>query len=258
MIYDNYLFDLYGTLIDIRTDEHSDDTWQKWCGYLDAHGFRHPAFDEFREDFFAADAALRHHALAVGANVWTASVGRDPWAVGPHITSDDSRPEDMRCYVPEIDVLAVYKDLFLRYGNEESFLTFEALSQASYAFRAASRSYARLFPGVEAFLLKLRETGRHAYIVSNAQATYTWPEICMFHLDELTDDQIMSSDLKRMKPDPAFFDCMMRRHHLNPAATVMVGDSEASDIRGAALTGIASIHLNSERPAEEFYLKERL
>ena len=39
-MYKNYIFDLYGTLIDINTDEWSDDLWKKMAilyGYKGAH-----------------------------------------------------------------------------------------------------------------------------------------------------------------------------------------------------------------------------
>ena len=35
--YDNYIFDLYGTLIDIHTDEQQPLLWEKMAEYLDEH-----------------------------------------------------------------------------------------------------------------------------------------------------------------------------------------------------------------------------
>ena len=38
MRYDNYVFDLYGTLIDIRTDEEQDELWNKSAIWLEKKG----------------------------------------------------------------------------------------------------------------------------------------------------------------------------------------------------------------------------
>ena len=35
--YDNYIFDLYGTLIDIHTDEEQSILWEKMTDYLKLH-----------------------------------------------------------------------------------------------------------------------------------------------------------------------------------------------------------------------------
>jgi len=50
--YDNYVFDVYGTLIDLETDEVSPRTWKKWMKYLDQKEIKHPIYYEFRNDFF--------------------------------------------------------------------------------------------------------------------------------------------------------------------------------------------------------------
>ena len=50
--FDNYIFDLYGTLIDIHTDEHCDETWKKWIAVLDRKGIKHPELNRFRTGRF--------------------------------------------------------------------------------------------------------------------------------------------------------------------------------------------------------------
>lgn len=42
-MYNNFIFDLYGTLIDIRTDEWSKATWKKYAGWLKTEGIRYSA-----------------------------------------------------------------------------------------------------------------------------------------------------------------------------------------------------------------------
>lgn len=221
--YDSYIFDLYGTLIDLRTDEWAASTWKKWCRWLDKNQILHPHYIPFRREFFAKDRALRVEMLQQGV---------------------------FEC--PEIDVIDIYRELFAKYGNKG--LTDEKLSEISYQFRVASREYIRLFPGVEEFLKAIRNSGSHAYILSNAQASYTLPEILMFGLDKMTDDFIMSSDYKCMKPDRAFFDALIEKHHMDRNRTVMIGDSASSDMAGAQKAGIMGIHLVEENHPNRFYI----
>ena len=218
-------FDLYGTLIDIRTDEHAAQTWKKWLRCLDACRLLHPSYIQCRRDFFELDRSYREQAAQQG-----------------------------RFEVPEIDVLPIYKRMLLSYGNKEELLTDALLSQISYAFRCASRQRMELYPGVTEFLLRMRTLGKKLYIVSNAQASYTQPEICYFHLDELTDDRILSSDYSCMKPDPAFFQVMLNRYLLDPNQVLMLGDSEQNDVIGAQKAGIRAIHLAGKNHPNSFYL----
>ena len=40
-MYKNYIFDLYGTLIDIRTDEESNSVWEKYAEWLTEQGMQY-------------------------------------------------------------------------------------------------------------------------------------------------------------------------------------------------------------------------
>lgn len=222
---ENYIFDLYGTLIDIKTDEHCAHTWKKWCKLLDHHNIKHPEYFIFRRDFFELDKKNR-------------------------ITLK----EQLHCQVPEIDIIEVYRELFLRYGNEA--LEDAQLYELAYAFRVASREYIRLYPGVIDYLTALRAAGKHTYILSNAQRSYTWPEIQMFDLDKLTDDQLISSDYQTMKPDTAFFDALINKHNLTRSESLMHGDSYSSDIAGAISACIKYVHLVDENHPSKYYLKQ--
>lgn len=220
--YDNYMFDLYGTLIDIRTDEHRDLTWQRWLKVLDENGILHPELDTFRKDFFEADREYR------------------------------LRPTKFAN--PEIDILEVYADLFHRYRNEP--IDPGKLFEISWEFRKASTIYAGLFVGVPEFLHKLHEKGKKVYILSNAQRSYTLPEIEKFGLDRMVDDYLISSDYKCMKPDPAFYTAMVEKHRLDRSRTVMLGDSKTNDYEGALASGLHAIWLDGENAADRFYKEQ--
>lgn len=212
MQYRNYIFDLYGTLIDIHTDEQCAQTWKKWCRWLDHRGIRHAHYISMRRTFFEQDRLARKLAL-----------------------------EEGMYSVPEIDVIPIYRKMFLEYGNDP--FSQEELEEISYAFRTASREYFRLFPEVEKGLAHIAKEGGRVYLLSNAQASYTVPEIREMGLDRILDDILISSDCGCMKPDPAFFEMLMKRHGMKREETVMLGDSLTSDQAGAIGAGIDFIHL---------------
>ena len=221
--FDNYIFDLYGTLIDIHTDEYCDETWKEWIAFLDDKGIKHPELNIFRDDFFDKDKEYR---------------------LRPSVYEH-----------PEIDILKVYDELFTLYGNRR--LSDAELFEISYRFREASREYYRLFEGVPEFLKRLRKLGKKAYILSNAQRSYTLYEIIHFKLDEMVDDYLISSDYGCMKPDRVFFNAIVQKHGLERERSIMLGDSYENDYLGAINAGLNAVWLNGENAAERFY-KERV
>ena len=219
--FDNYIFDLYGTLIDIHTDEYCDETWAEWIAFLDGKGIRHPELASFRDDFFRTD---KEHRLRSSVYEY-----------------------------PEIDILKVYDELFTRYGNRK--ISDAELFEISYRVREASRDYCRLFDGVPAFLQKLRAMDKKVYILSNAQRSYTLYEITHFKLDQMVDDFLISSDYGCMKPDKSFYNAIVRKHSLDRSRSVMLGDSNENDYRGAISAGLNAIWLSGANAADRFYRK---
>lgn len=211
--YDNFMFDLYGTLIDLHTDEWAPKTWKKWLKWMDGRRIKHPDMITFRREFFKLDKEFRDKALQEGVYE-----------------------------VPEIDVLEIYKILFTKYGNK---LSDDAIAEASWEFRKASTEYIRLYPGTEKYLRELRKNGKKVIILSNAQASYTRPEIIMFGLDRMVDDYFLSSDYKCMKPDVKYFNVAIDKHNLDRSRTIMIGDSASSDIAGAKNAGIDSFQIKN-------------
>lgn len=213
--YDHFIFDLYGTLIDIRSDERADSTWERFCVFLDELGIKHPDKAEFRDDFFELDRKYRE------------------------------RRTD--CVYPEIDILEVYDELFERYGNG----SVSDIPLISYKFREISREYMRLMPGVDVFIDVLKNAGKKIYILSNAQASYTLPEIQHFELDRLFDDYRMSSDYGIMKPERAFFDMIVKENGMQKERTVMFGDSFENDCMGAKNAGMDYFHVSNKEIYEK-------
>ena len=209
MKYKNIVFDLYGTLIDIHTDEHSDQTWSLFAEYLRTFNID-CNMKTLRDLFFSYDKIYR---------------------------------EKPSIYIePEIEILDVFDQIFREQGHP---LSREKLSQIGYQFRCISREYIRLYDGVINLLALLHESNCNVYLLSNAQSCFTRPELFMFHLEEYFDRIIISSEHGCMKPDPSFFNLLFQNQleNLDRKDWVMIGDSIGCDVMGAASIGMDSILL---------------
>ena len=97
-----------------------------------------------------------------------------------------------------------------------------------------------LFPGVPEMLQRLKDAGKKVFLLSNAQALFTAPEISLLDLTKYFDGILLSSDAGVKKPDPAFFEMLLKQYHLNPSECLMTGNDDIADCHGAASAGIAS------------------
>ena len=97
-----------------------------------------------------------------------------------------------------------------------------------------------LFPGVPEMLQRLKDAGKKVFLLSNAQALFTAPEISLLGLTKYFDGILLSSDAGVKKPDPAFFEMLLKQYHLNPSECLMTGNDDIADCHGAASAGIAS------------------
>ena len=83
MKYENYIFDLYGTLVDIHTDEEDDKLWEALADFYDAHGATYTA-TEIQADYLA-DVAAR---LEVTEEIQVEDVFRQLFAAKGVIADD--------------------------------------------------------------------------------------------------------------------------------------------------------------------------
>ena len=105
----------------------------------------------------------------------------------------------------------------------------------------------RLFPGAAELLIAIRGAGKHAYLLSNAQSLFTRPELDTLGLTELFDGILLSSEVGYKKPDPKFYRAMLEKYSLDPARTVMIGNDDEADCRGAAAVGLDSCYVSTEQ-----------
>lgn len=213
--YDNYLFDLYGTLADIHTNEESISFWRSISRLLGMQGVD-IAPTQLKEKYAREIARLDAEARA-------------------------ALPEGA---IPEIDLAIVFRGFF-----EDTDVTADDRTVADFArtFRLLSLKKLKLFPGVLGMLETLHRRGKQVYLLSNAQALFTRPELTLLGLDTRLDGVFLSSKIGRKKPDPAFFQSILDHYGLDPAKTCMVGNDDICDCHGAAAAGLDSFYVCTEQ-----------
>ncbi len=216
----NYIFDLYGTLIDIKTDETDPRLWKALSDVYRRYGAVYTP-TAFRTAFLKIEASMRKETAA-----------------RLHTTA------------PEIRLEHVFRKLYLdgmkSASGEEHTNNMESwLFGICNTFRAMSIRKIRLFPGAQLLLKSLKKQGEHVYLLSNAQAIFTIPEIEYLGLSSCFDAIFLSSDHDLCKPDPRFLEKLIRQQGLKREETVMVGNEPRADMGMAALCGIRGILFNS-------------
>lgn len=211
-MYKNYIFDLYGTLIDINTDEWCDDLWKKMAvmyGYKGAHY----TFDELNSEYgrlveLEKKAVKKRH------------------------------PEYK---VIDIKIEKVFKKLFTQ---KDVKVTKSQVAFVAEAFRCYSTKYIKLYDGVIDLLDTLKAKGKKIYLLSNAQRSFTENELNMLGLTQYFDGICISSDEECSKPDSCYFKTLFDRYGLNKSESIMIGNDYLSDIGGADDFGIDSLYIH--------------
>ena len=213
--YQNYLFDLYGTLVDIHTDEDSPAAWEALARFYGYYGARY------------APAGLQ---AAYQAEVDRQTAGKQ----GLRRDSHEAHPE--------IELAGVFQALFQAKGVPAD----RALAvHAGQFFRAMTTTRLRLYDGVPAMLAMLRARGGRLYLLSNAQAIFTTCELRALGLDGAFDGVYLSSDCGCKKPDPRFFRLLLEGRGLDPAASIMVGNDPVCDVAGGKGAGLSTLYVHS-------------
>ena len=177
------IFDLYGTLVDIRTDEHSSALWEEMANIYARNGAVYTP-EELEKRYFDTVAELE--------------------AGFPQLRRDAHEAH------PEIKLGCVFQKLYRdRGGPADPALVLHT----GRRFRELSTEYVRLYPGARELLTELRERGRGVWLLSNAQAMFTRPELQKVGLDGAFDGVYLSSDYGVKKPDTRFFEILLRERN---------------------------------------------
>lgn len=219
--YENYIFDLYGTLVDIHTDEDKPEAWAALARFYSYYGAVYTpdelqaAYNRLTQERTASCRGLRR---------------------------------DSHEAFPEIEIEEVFLALFTEKGANVSK---DLAVHAGQFFRAMTTEYLRLYDGTLDMLRMLRERGAKLYLLSNAQAIFTAYEMRALGLDKVFDAVYLSSSCGCKKPDLRFFELPLKEHHLDPARSIMTGNDAACDIAGAKAAGLATLYVRSNISPKE-------
>lgn len=218
--YRNYIFDLYGTLINIHTNQKWPYFWKKMAEYYNCFGTSYTG-ESLRG---AYERICREKDALLGREL-----GTD---------------------YPEIDIAEVFLDLLG--GKREGISDMDQwVTDTARFFRILSRFRYGLYPGTLPALTELKERGRGIYLLSNAQRVFTEPEIKVKGIWDIFDGIFISSDRRIRKPDPAFMKDLLAAYDLDPKECVMIGNEYGSDMRIAAECGVDGIFLNTDGNSPE-------
>lgn len=226
MKYRNYIFDLYGTLLDIKTDENQKKLWDCMRDMYACYGADYTS-EQLRDSYHylcKAEALKMKNAM---------------------------HKENV-----EIDIGAVFVRLLLEAPKrhpgeyEPDAWSSEDVRRWSFhtavMFRTLSRRYCRPFKNTLDTLDQIKKQGCRIFLVSNAQRYFTIPEIEQCGLKEYFDAIYISSDHRIKKPDPAFMEQPIKEYHLKKSKCVYIGNDFNDDIQCAMDAGIDSMFLNTD------------
>lgn len=221
MRYQDCIFDLYGTLVDIHTDENRPGLWEEMARWYGSYG--------------AAYSAKALHSAYL-RTIRQMEAGSAPLRRDSHEAH------------PEIQIEAVFQRLFQEKGAAAD----ETLSvRTGQHFREWSLAYIRLYDGAAELLKALRRAGMGVWLLSNAQRIFTALELRQLGIEDLFDGIYLSSDYGCKKPDRRFFDILLQERGICPASAVMIGNDGICDIQGAQAAGLATVYIRSNiSPAE--------
>lgn len=212
-MYDAYIFDFYGTLVDIRTNETKPYLWKKMSEIYASFGAVYTP-GELKKAFRQLEAE---------------EIKR--------------KQEENGLDLAEPDLRKVFQELF--HGKnvdcDEGRAQFMGIT-----FRALSRQKLQVYEGVKETLGELRKRGKKLYLLSNAQTDFTRPELQMMGLTAYFDGIFISSEEGVKKPSPEFFKKLLARYQLLPENCLMTGNDETSDIAGARSLGMDCLLIQTE------------
>lgn len=215
-------FDLYGTLVDIQTDETNPHVFSELSRFL---------------SYYLVKAAPEELERAYLSSVKEAL----------------TRSGEL---YPEADVFDIFRGIMTKYGRGP--YTRQMVIAACTLFRSLSLLRFGAFEGVYDTLRMLSGDYKLA-LISDAQWVFSEPELEMLGLRRFFKERIFSSKIGFKKPDIRMFQFAMRKAGVRPEDSIYVGDNPEKDLTGAKRSGMKcvlfrapEIALNGFKPEHRF------
>lgn len=209
--YPVYLFDLYGTLADIHTDESPAAFWDgvAACLLLRGAGYTGKTLQKTYLALCRDEVRLRAETL-------------------PDVPEEFVEPELLH--------------VFLRLLPNADEADAKALAQY---FRKRSTLRLKTMPQAHETLDALHARGAKLYLLSNAQSCFTREELDALDLTRRFDGILLSSDAGMKKPYRGLFEQLLETYAIAPGTALMVGNDAIADIAGADAVGLDSAYYHT-------------
>lgn len=216
--YNNYVFDLYGTLVDVRSPEDNPRIWEKVSLFMGYYG----AIYEPKE------LEEAYHLLVEGRE----SKMRE--SQGRTCSFEVS---------PEIEIVDVFTELYSLKGVRAD----ETLAiHTGQFFRVETIERLQLYEGTKEMLEELRNRGKRIWLLSNAQRIFTIHELNYLDLERYFNGILISSDYQVKKPDRRFFHLLKEKFGVGKKGTLFIGNESVCDIEGARGIELDTYYVHSE------------
>ena len=221
-MYKNYIFDLYGTLIDINTNESKRYLYEKTAEFYAFHNAFYTPL-EFKAEYRKL------------------------------CKKETSRVKKLSGVEhPDIKIENVFLQLFNNKGVDADI---ELAVHAGKFFRIISTKYIKLYDGVIELLDTLKKKNKKIYLLSNAQQIFTEPEMKALKIYDYFDGIVYSSAEEVSKPDRKFYNIVLNRYNLSKEESIMIGNDPITDIKGSYEVGLDSLYIHSNISPE---IKDKL
>ena len=211
MIIKGIIFDINGTITDIRTNEWHDDVYRVISNLLSYEGL---LLDPVvvKDLYFK----LMKEQQAAHAELY-----------------------------PEFDVVAIFRQIIMEHTTDFTrSLPPEKLEQLplllAETYRAASRFRLKLYPGVVDTLRQLQPK-YHLAAITDGQVAYSLPELNAVGLTGYFDPIIVSGRYSYRKPDERLFTAVLTAMNMLPAEVLFVGNDMFRDVFGGQQVGMKTV-----------------
>lgn len=213
------LFDIYGTLIDIKTNEHRDEIYDSLSRFL-----------EYRRVFISGKELKELY-----------------------ISEINQQFARSRERFPEIDVVQGFERTLKTHGK--SYDRYLAILVAQF-YRSLTREHFRLFSDTFWTLNEFRKRYRLG-IVTDAQRAFSCPELRSLRIEEFFETVVISSDYGFRKPDPRLFHIALAAMNAKSEEAIYIGNKYETDLMGSKLANLAlGILIHQSESDRETYLDD--
>jgi len=221
MIIKGIIFDVNGTLSEIRTNEWHDDVYRVISNLLSYQGI---LLDPSVVKFFYFQGMKEQRSARVDR-------------------------------YPEFNTVEIFREIIAQHSTDFTrSLPREKLEQLptllAEAHRAASRFVLHRYFGVEETIRHLHQN-YHLAIITDAQTAYAFPELHAVGLSDYFDPIIVSGNFGYRKPDERLFASALADMKMNASEVLYVGNDMYRDVYGAQRAGIKTVFFRSNQGTQE-------